>query len=129
MSRADVRIRRAYEPPARGDGYRALVDRVWPRGVKKAALALDAWAKELAPSTALRQWFAHDPERWREFQTRYFAELDAHADEVRALLDRARRGPVTLVYSARDAEHNQAVALAAYLKARASGRRPRAARA
>jgi uncharacterized protein YeaO (DUF488 family) len=124
--RVDVRIRRAYDPPARGDGHRVLVDRVWPRGVAKADLALDAWSKEVAPSTALRRWFGHDAERWPAFQERYFAELDALPDAVHELVERARRGRLTLVYGARDPDHNQAVALRAYLRARAAGRRPKA---
>lgn len=108
-----VRIKRAYERPARGDGYRVLVDRLWPRGVAKDALRLDLWAKELAPSTALRRWFGHDPARFGEFASRYQAEL--RAVPARALLadlvGRAARGPVTLVYGARDEEHNGAVVL------------------
>jgi uncharacterized protein YeaO (DUF488 family) len=122
----DVQIRRAYDAPGRGDGYRVLVDRVWPRGVSKDDLDLDEWRKEIAPSTRLRQWFRHDPERWKEFQERYFAELEEKQDSVRDLVKRARHGRITLVYGARDPEHNQAVALGAYLRARAAGRRPRA---
>jgi uncharacterized protein YeaO (DUF488 family) len=121
----DIQIRRAYEPPARGDGYRVLVDRVWPRGVSRDALHLDEWQKELAPSTALRKWFGHDPERWPEFQRRYFAELDEKPDAVRALVKRARLGRVTIVYGARDPDHNQAVALRTYVRARAGRRVPR----
>jgi uncharacterized protein YeaO (DUF488 family) len=121
----DIQIRRAYAPPRRGDGYRVLVDRVWPRGVSKDELHLDEWQSELAPSTRLRKWFGHEPERWKEFQQRYFAELDEKRDAIRALVKRARLGRVTLVYGARDPEHNQAAALSAYLRARAAGRRPR----
>lgn len=117
----DVRIRRAYDPPGRGDGQRVLVDRVWPRGVSKAALALDEWQREIAPSTPLRQWFGHDPARWERFEERYFAELDDKPELVQALLARARKSRVTLVYSAKDTEHNQAVALRAYLE-RMAGR-------
>jgi uncharacterized protein YeaO (DUF488 family) len=108
-----VRIKRAYEEPARSDGYRVLVDRLWPRGVKKDALHIDLWAKNLAPSTALRRWFGHDPDRFHTFARRYQAEL--RAGTARALLAeltrRAARGPVTLVYGARDEEHNGAVVL------------------
>ncbi len=108
-----VRIKRAYERPAPSDGYRVLVDRLWPRGVKKEALRLDLWAKEVAPSPALRIWFGHDPARFRDFARRYHAEL--HRDPARsALADlarRAARGTVTLVYGARDEEHNGAVVL------------------
>ena len=122
----DIQIRRAYDPPGRGDGYRVLVDRVWPRGVTKDELALDEWRKEIAPSTRLRQWFGHDPERWKGFQERYFVELEKRPDAIQDLVKRARHGRVTLVYGARDTDHNQAVALSAYLRARAAGRRPRA---
>lgn len=108
-----VRIRRAYEEPAPSDGYRVLVDRLWPRGVKKEALQLDLWARDLAPSPALRRWFGHDSARFREFARRYHAEL--RADTARALLAelarRAAGGTVTLVYGARDEEHNGAVVL------------------
>lgn len=121
----DVQVRRAYDPPGPGDGYRVLVDRVWPRGVSKDKLELDEWRKEIAPSTRLRKWFGHDPERWNEFQERYFAELEEMQDSVQELMKRARRGRITLVYGARDRDHNQAVALSTYLRARASGRRPR----
>lgn len=117
----DVRIRRAYEGPRRGDGFRVLVDRLWPRGVRRDDLALDAWWKELAPSDALRRWFRHDPSRWEEFKTRYFAELDEAAHAVAPLLERAREGRVTLLYGARDTRHNQAVALREYLERRALG--------
>ena len=107
----NVRLKRAYEPPAPDDGERILVDRLWPRGVSRADAALDAWMKDIAPSTALRQWFAHDPARWDVFRDRYAEELRDHADLVEQLRERARRGPVTLVYSAHDAEHNDAVVL------------------
>jgi uncharacterized protein YeaO (DUF488 family) len=117
----EIRIRRAYEAPQRDDGHRVLVDRVWPRGVSRDALALDAWEKEIAPSTPLRKWFGHDPGRWKEFQERYFSELDDKQEAIGALLDRARRGRVTLVYGARDPEHNNAVALRIYLAAMSRG--------
>lgn len=120
-----IQIRRAYEPSRRGDGYRVLVDRVWPRGVSKEELDLDEWRREIAPSTRLRQWFGHQPERWKAFQERYFAELDEKQDAVRDLVKRAREGRITLVYGARDEEHNQAVALRTYVLARAAGRAPR----
>ncbi len=108
-----VRIKRAYEPPARGDGYRVLVDRLWPRGVRKEGLRLDLWAKELAPSPALRTWFGHDPARFREFARRYHAELRAApaCALLRELGGRAGSGTVTLVYGARDEQHNGAVVL------------------
>ena len=120
-----IQIRRAYAPPGRDDGYRLLVDRVWPRGVSKKDLKVDEWRKEIAPSTRLRQWFRHDPARWKKFQQRYFTELDRKQEVIRDLAKRAHHGRVTLVYGARDPDHNQAVALRAYLRARAAGRPPR----
>jgi uncharacterized protein YeaO (DUF488 family) len=113
-----IGLKRAYEPPAASDGYRALVDRVWPRGVTKDALELDAWLKDLAPSTALRKWFGHDPEKWQEFRERYFRELDGRAPAIEELARRASEGRLTLVYGARDAERNNAVALRDYLERR-----------
>ena len=113
MSQRHVSLKRAYEPPEPGDGYRVLIDRLWPRGVRKETLALDAWLKDLAPSDELRRWFGHDPERWEEFRTRYRAEL--HDAGKRILLSElaahAKSGPVTLVYGAKDEEHNNAVVL------------------
>jgi uncharacterized protein YeaO (DUF488 family) len=108
---ARVRLKRAYEPAAPEDGVRVLVDRLWPRGLRKADAAIDRWMKDIAPSTELRQWFGHDPERWAEFRRRYAGELRQHAAAVDALRELARQHPVTLVFSARDAEHNDAVAL------------------
>lgn len=104
-----LRIRRAYVPPAAEDGARILIDRLWPRGVKKEALALHGWHKELAPSTALRQWFGHDPARWEEFRRCYRAELAAQEPALAALRELARAQVVTLVYAARDEAHNNAV--------------------
>ncbi len=108
--RVSVRLRRAYEAPGPEDGYRVLVDRVWPRGRSREALRVDAWERELGPSTELRRWFGHDPARWDEFRTRYRAELadPARGATLDALADRARRGTLTLVYGARDEAHNQA---------------------
>jgi uncharacterized protein YeaO (DUF488 family) len=106
-----VGLKRVYEPRARGDGYRVLVDRVWPRGISKEKAAVDQWAKELAPSTGLRKWFGHDPTRWREFRSRYRLELKASADALADLRARCKRQRVTLVYSAKDERHNQAVVL------------------
>jgi uncharacterized protein YeaO (DUF488 family) len=112
-----ITIRRVYDTePA--DGAVFLVDRIWPRGVRKSDLEIDGWPREVAPSTDLRQWFGHLPERFAEFRTRYRKELDARPDAVRPLLDAARKGPVTLLYSARDPEHNQAVVLREYLRDR-----------
>lgn len=111
-----LRLQRAYDGPGPGDGARILVDRLWPRGLKKEALALDGWCKELAPSTALRQWFNHEPERWPEFVQRYRAELAAAPPEaVQALRARARAGVLTLVYAAHSAEMNNAVVLRDFL--------------
>ena len=110
---ARYRIKRVYEPPAASDGTRVLVDRVWPRGVSKQRAAVDHWLKGVAPSTELRRWFGHDPTRWDEFRRRYAAELDLDPPDLARL--RALPGPVTLVYSARDEAHNQAVALRDYL--------------
>ena len=110
-----IRIKRAYEPPTHDDGTRILIDRLWPRGVKKEALALDQWAKELAPSTELRQWFGHDPALWEEFRRRYAAELRPHADLLESLRALARKGPITLVYGAHDEAHNNAVAMRGFL--------------
>ena len=112
----NVRIKRVYEPAAKSDGARILVDRVWPRGMTKEKAALDLWLKEIAPSTALRKWFGHDPVRWDEFRQRYGKELDGSPEPVSQLKDMIAKGPVTLLYSAHDAEHNQAVALLEYLK-------------
>ena len=109
-----IRLKRAYDKPARGDGFRVLVDRLWPRGVKKANLELDMWAKELAPSTELRKWFRHDPKRWPEFRKRYRAELtQSHASKsIGELLVVAKRAKtITLVYGAKDTEHNEAIVL------------------
>lgn len=108
-----IRLKRAYERTGRQDGYRVLVDRLWPRGVAKRALALDGWLRDLAPSDALRKWFHHEPRRFREFAARYREELrrEPAASLLADLARRARRQRVTLVYSARDEEHNQAVIL------------------
>jgi uncharacterized protein YeaO (DUF488 family) len=111
-------VRRAYEAPTRNDGVRVLVDRVWPRGVSREELEIDDWIRDLAPSTRLRQWFDHDPARWEEFQRRYFQELRGKEGPLRGLLERIQRGRVTLVYGARDPDHNNAVALRAFLERR-----------
>jgi uncharacterized protein YeaO (DUF488 family) len=117
-----IMLKRAYDPVSRSDGTRFLVERLWPRGITKAKLHVDAWLKEVGPSTELRKWFSHDPERWDEFRKRYFRELDAQPEAWRPILSIARRGRVTLVYSSHDTEHNNAVALQEYLRARS--RRP-----
>ena len=115
-----LRIKRAYEPPARGDGRRILIERLWPRGMKKEALNTDAWMKEVAPSTELRQWFGHRVNRWEAFCRKYRKELDANPAAWSAILDAERRGPVTLLYSAHDVTHNSAVVLRDYLAARSA---------
>ncbi len=114
-----IRLKRAYEPPAADDGARILVDRLWPRGVRKADARIDTWMKEIAPSTALRRWFGHDPARWQEFRTRYLAELRRHSEDLDRLRALAQRGPVTLVFAARDERHNDAVVLRDVLLGRA----------
>jgi uncharacterized protein YeaO (DUF488 family) len=106
-----VRLKRAYETPSAEDGTRILVDRLWPRGVRKADAAIDDWMKDIAPSTELRQWFGHDPEKWEEFCRRYRAELAQHGAELDRLREMARAGVLTLIYSAHDETHNDAVVL------------------
>ena len=122
------RIKRTYEPPARGDGRRILVERLWPRGMKKESLHADAWIKEVAPSTELRKWFDHRVERWEKFRQRYRDELDANPGAWEPILDKARRGTVTLLYSARDTVHNGAAVLCEYLMERAAGSAHRSGR-
>lgn len=118
-----ITVKRAYEPVSRADGVRVLVERLWPRGLTKAKLAVDEWLKDVAPSTELRTWFRHDPDKWTEFRRRYFRELDLRPDAWKPLVSAARRGTVSLIYSSHDTQHNNAVALQDYLHAHA--RRPR----
>lgn len=113
--RDPIRLKRAYENAAPDDGQRFLVERLWPRGVRKAALPLDGWLKSAAPSPGLRKWFGHDPGKWAEFRRRYFAELKQHEAALAPLREAIRAGPVTLVYGSRDTEHNAAVALRDFL--------------
>ena len=113
-----VCTKRAYDPAEPSDGYRVLIDRLWPRGVSRERARLDEWARELAPSDSLRRWFNHDPNRFPEFRERYREELRDHIDRLDELRARARRGRVTIVYGARDTEHNDAVVLAELLSAR-----------
>lgn len=110
-----IRLKRAYESPSESDDYRILVDRLWPRGLSKQKARFDYWLKEIAPSAELRRWFNHDPEKWNEFKKRYFRELDSRPEIVDQLLHFVRKGDVTLVFSARDESHNDAVALREYL--------------
>ena len=111
-----IRIKRAYETPTEDDGYRILVDRLWPRGISKAKAKIDFWPKELAPSTDLRRWYGHDPAKWSEFKSRYFAELDANIELIKELFDYVRRGTVTFIYSSKEQDLNNAVALRGYIE-------------
>ena len=108
----DIHVKRIYEAPEHQDGYRVLIDRVWPRGVSRKRAQIDEWARELAPSDALRRWFGHDPDRFEEFRSRYRGELKGQRERVAELRRRAKTGPLTIIYSARDREHNNAVVLA-----------------
>ncbi|MGH3019706.1 MAG: DUF488 domain-containing protein [Gaiellaceae bacterium] len=112
----DLRLKRAYEPAVAADGERILIDRIWPRGITRADARLDEWARELAPSTELRRWFGHDPTRFEEFRRRYIEELAPQQEKLRELRRRARKETLTLVYAARDTEHNDAVVLAEILR-------------
>jgi uncharacterized protein YeaO (DUF488 family) len=107
----NVKLKRAYEPPAAEDGTRILIDRLWPRGISKEHAAIDRWMKDISPSTELREWFGHDPARWDEFRRRYAKEAQQNADLLDQLRTLARQGPITLIYSAHDEVHNDAVEL------------------
>lgn len=109
-------LKRAYEKPTKSDGFRVLVDRLWPRGLNKDKAKIDLWLKEIAPSSELRNWFGHDPKRWNDFKRRYNRELADYREELESLVDKARRGRVTLVYGAKDTEHNNAAALREYIE-------------
>jgi uncharacterized protein YeaO (DUF488 family) len=113
-----IRLKRAYEKPERTDGKRILVDRLWPRGLTKEKAAIDLWLKEVAPSTELRKWFGHDPKKWRNFRNRYRTELKQHSDQLQLIKSKAKEGVVTLIYGARDQEHNEAIILREFLAAR-----------
>ena len=117
-----ITLKRAYDGVSRTDGTRFLVERLWPRGISKAMLRVDAWLKEVGPSTDLRKWFSHDPEKWDEFRRRYFRELASQPEAWQPIVSAARRGKVTLVYSSHDTQHNNAVALLEFLRKKA--RRP-----
>lgn len=110
-----ILVKRIYEPAAKSDGFRVLVDRLWPRGITKADAKLDLWLRDIGPSTALRKWFNHDPARWKEFCRRYHAELNDQKELVVKLKGQAKKRTVTLLYSAKDDQHNQAVALRSFL--------------
>jgi uncharacterized protein YeaO (DUF488 family) len=116
-----LKLKRAYDPASKTDGTRVLVERLWPRGLSKAKLRVDSWLKDVGPSTELRKWFSHDPEKWSRFRARYFRELDSQPNAWRPILSAARRGRVTLVYSSHDEQHNNAVALQDYLRAKLRG--------
>ena len=118
-----IQIKRVYELPAKEDGARFLVERLWPRGIKKEALQMAAWCKDSAPSADLRRWFGHDPAKWKEFQRRYRAELTDNPAACQPLLDAARQGNITLLYSAHDTEHNSAVVFKSYLEEESKSRR------
>ncbi|MEJ2182733.1 MAG: DUF488 family protein [Nitrospirota bacterium] len=111
-----VKVKRVYEKPAGADGRRVLVDRVWPRGMKKEEAALDLWLKEVAPSTALRKWYGHDPEKWEEFKARYFKELKKKEEEIRTLRNLMNKGTLTLLFGSKEEKLNNAAALREYLK-------------
>ena len=119
----NVKLKRAYERPGEGDGTRILIDRLWPRGIKKVNAAIDQWVKDIAPTTALRKWFDHDPARWQEFRRRYAAEVYEHPEQLKRLRALARQGPITLVFSAHDEVHNDAVALRDFLLGRQKTKR------
>lgn len=120
----DVKLKRAYDTAVRSDGRRILVDRIWPRGVARETLRIKDWIKDVAPSTELRKWFGHAPARWPEFKRRYFRELDRHADVLAPLVEQSSAGTVTLVFAAKDADHNNAVALKEYLERHAPRPKP-----
>ena len=111
-----VKIKRVYEEPKKSDGKRILVDRLWPRGLRKAEVKVDLWLKEIAPSTALRKWFSHEPSKWEEFKKRYSVELDKNNEQISLLEREVSEGKVTLVYGAKDQEHNGAVVLREFLE-------------
>ncbi len=120
-----IKLKRVYESMGNDDGKKFLVERLWPRGVKKTALANAVWLKDVAPSTVLRKWFGHDPKKWEEFQRRYRVELKEHQAVLESILEAARRGTVTLLYSSHDTEHNNAVVLRDYLQRKLGSDRPR----
>lgn len=113
-----VKIKRAYVSPDEFDGYRVLVDRLWPRGISKSDIGIDEWQKDCAPTSELRKWFGHDADKWDEFSRRYTAELGVNKEKVTGFVSRAKKGPLTLVYGAKDEEHNQAVVLKRFIEDR-----------
>jgi len=117
-----IKLKRVYETEDPDDGVRYLIERLWPRGLKKTSLRIDGWLKDAGPSTELRKWFSHDPAKWQEFRRRYFAELDRTPDAWAPIRDAARHGTVTLLYSSHDTEHNNAVALKEYVEHKADAK-------
>lgn len=117
-----IQVKRVYDKESAGDGKRILVERLWPRGIRKAALHLDTWTKDAGPSTALRKWFGHDPKKWDEFRRRYGAELERNAEAWEPIMKAAREGDVTLLFSSHDTDHNNAVALKGYLESKMKGK-------
>jgi len=118
-----INLKRVYDPVGADDGARFLVERLWPRGMKKTEFQMQAWLKDVAPSSSLRQWFGHDPNKWSDFRQRYFRELRANPHAVKPIVTAAKRGPVTLLYSSHDTEHNNAVALKDYLESQSRTKR------
>ncbi|PZR72888.1 MAG: hypothetical protein DLM52_12055 [Chthoniobacterales bacterium] len=114
----NIKLKRAYEKPDKADGTRILVDRLWPRGLTKRKASIDLWLKEIAPSTELRKWFGHDPKKWRSFRGRYQRELKRRPEQIATIRSKAKEGTVTLIYGARDQEHNEAVVLKGFLEKR-----------
>jgi uncharacterized protein YeaO (DUF488 family) len=114
--RDKLKLKRVYEAPHKDDGTRILVDRLWPRGLTKERAKVDLWLKEIAPSTELRRWFGHDPKKWRSFRERYETELKDHADQLKLLKSKVKEGTVTLIYGARDQQHNEALVLKQFLE-------------
>jgi uncharacterized protein YeaO (DUF488 family) len=123
-----IHLKRVYEKPGPREGVRFLIERLWPRGIRKADVHEDSWVKDAGPSDGLRKWFSHDPEKWTEFQRKYFAELDTRPEAWEPILKAARRGAVTLLYSSHDTEHNNAVALKHYIEAKLAHKRAASAR-
>lgn len=115
-----ISLKRVYEKPSKNDGYRVLIDRLWPRGIKKEQAYVDCWLKSIAPSNELRKWFGHDPEKWLEFKNRYFQELEADLERLNQLIEIVKSRQVTLLFGAKDTEHNNAVALKEYLEEKLS---------
>ena len=123
-----IKIKRAYEPAESGDGFRILVDRLWPRGLTKEKADVDLWLKDIAPSDELRQWFGHEPEKWPEFERRYWKELDGEADDVQTIRDKAKSGIVTLLFGAKEERYNNAVALRHYIEKKPAARKAKGRR-